>query len=74
MNLRPFFSFSPASAEADRAARADLIRLCVGDDPAHCDLCGEPVTPDNLAGADEDGRLYCTRNGLPLAQPERAGF
>ncbi|MDO5621825.1 MAG: hypothetical protein Q4G24_10180 [Paracoccus sp. (in: a-proteobacteria)] len=52
-----------------REWREEQIKAATGPYPRFCDLCGNPVTPDNLAGWDDDGHLYCTCHG-PLITPE----
>lgn len=66
----------PEAAETDPAGRdyrAEVIRLCIGDLPPECGLCGAEVTPDNLVGADEDGNLYCIAHGGSLLMPGAEG-
>lgn len=61
-----------AARKADkRATREKLIQDCVGDDQEarHCLLCGEYVTADNLAGADQDGNLYCNAGNHTQRRP-----
>ncbi len=62
-----------AQKAAERQAREKLIIDAVGDDPeaSHCGICGEPTTPDNLSGVDEDGNLYCVGPHIDLATGQR---
>lgn len=74
MNSQPQTVVGWATQKADgRAAREKLIQDCVGDDQEarHCLLCGEHVTADNLARADEDGNLYCNAHQEPRPQTWR---
>lgn len=63
-------TLTPSEQKAEgRRFRAAIMRAAVGSERYNCDLCGDVVTPDNLSGWDDDGHVYCSGHGRPLAAP-----